>query len=73
MRIHTGVRLLQSLRALKHKHPLGLIIMGRRGIMGRFQYRSQLFRLHGPVTELAQGIAGRTEGCKIHWDALLFH
>lgn len=66
-----AVSLFQGLRGLEHENALGLEIVGRGGIAARLQHRCELLRLHGAVTELAQGIPRLGQLGKIHGNLLL--
>ena len=64
-----AIHLLQSLRAPQNKDPLGLEIVGGGGAAARLQHGGELLRLHGPITELPQGVPLRGELGKIHGNA----
>ena len=52
-----GIRLFQSLGAPEDEDALGLEVMGGGRVASGLQDGGQLFRLHGTVTEFAEGIA----------------
>ena len=53
----TAVGLFQHLRRPDDKNTLGLEIVGGGRVASGLQDGGQLFRLHGTVTEFAEGIA----------------
>lgn len=70
--VHAGVCLFQSLRAPEHEDPLGLVVMGGRGVAARLQDQVQLLLLHRAGIKFPERVPLCGQLFKIHWDSSSF-